>query len=87
MLLLCSFFRLKETFQEKNGLTTSLLFFFENAKNLGRSTTTLNVACESIRMLSQATLNGEKKEDGLKRIRINGGRKAMFDCNLEGAEI
>ena len=37
MLLLCSFFRLKELFQVKNGLTTSLLFFFENAKNLGRS--------------------------------------------------
>ena len=36
MLLLCSFFRLKELFQVKNGLTTSLLFF-ENAKNLGRS--------------------------------------------------
>ena len=34
MLLLCSFFRLKELFQVKNGLTTSLLFF-ENAKNLG----------------------------------------------------
>ena len=28
MLLLCSFFRLKELFQVKNGLTTSLLFFF-----------------------------------------------------------
>ena len=37
MLLLFSFFRLKELFQVKNGLTTSLLFFFENAKNLGRS--------------------------------------------------
>ena len=38
MLLLCSFFRLKELFQVKNGVTTSLLFFFlENAKNLGRS--------------------------------------------------
>ena len=36
MLLLCSFFRLKELFQVKNGLTTSLLFF-ENAKNLGGS--------------------------------------------------
>ena len=35
MLLLCSFFRLKELFQVKNGLTTSLLFFF--AKNLGWS--------------------------------------------------
>ena len=38
MLLLCSFFRLKELFQVKNGVTTSFLFFFfENAKNLGRS--------------------------------------------------
>ena len=39
VLLLCSFFRLKELFQVKNGLTTSLPFFscFENAKNLGRS--------------------------------------------------
>ena len=36
VLLLCSFFRLKELFQVKNGVTTSLLFFFfsENAKNL-----------------------------------------------------
>ena len=38
VLLLRSFYRLKEFFQVKNGLTTSLLvFFFENAKNLGRS--------------------------------------------------
>ena len=37
VLLLRSFFRLKELFQVKNGLTTSLLFFFENAKNSGRS--------------------------------------------------
>ena len=36
VLLLCSFFRLKEPFQVKNGLTTSLRFF-ENAKNLGQS--------------------------------------------------
>ena len=36
MLLLCSFFRLKESFEVKNGLTTSLLLFlFENAKNTG----------------------------------------------------
>ena len=38
MLLVCSFFKLKELFQEKNGLTKSLLFFFENAENLGRTT-------------------------------------------------
>ena len=37
MLLLCSFFRLKELFQVKNGLTTLLLFSFGNAKNLGWS--------------------------------------------------
>ena len=41
MLLLCSFFRLKELFQVKNGVTTSLLFSFffcfEIAKNLDRS--------------------------------------------------
>ena len=38
VLLLCSFFRLKELFHVRNGLTTSLLFFcFENAKNLGGS--------------------------------------------------
>ena len=40
MLSLCSFFRLKESFQVKNGLSTSyffFFFFFEHAKNLGRS--------------------------------------------------
>ena len=39
ILLLCSFFRLKELFQVKNDSTTSFLFsfFFDNAKNLGRS--------------------------------------------------
>ena len=37
MLLLCSFFRLRELFQVKNGSTTSLHFFLKKAKNLGRS--------------------------------------------------
>ena len=40
MLLLCSFFRPKELFEMKNGVTTSTRYFFfflENAKNLGRS--------------------------------------------------
>ena len=36
VLLLWSFFRLQEVFQVENGLTTSLLFFFEETKNLGR---------------------------------------------------
>ena len=37
MLLLCSFFRLKELFQVKKGVTVLLLFFFENTKKWGRS--------------------------------------------------
>ena len=37
MHVLCSFFRLKELFQVKNGLTKLLLFCFQNAKNLGQS--------------------------------------------------
>ena len=51
MLLLCSFFRLKELFQVKNGVTTLLLFFFflKMAKI----------------WVGQTTVNGEKKEDGL----------------------
>ena len=49
MLLLCSFFKLKELFQVKNGLTTSLLFFLKMLKI----------------WVGQTTLNGEKKEDGL----------------------
>ena len=37
MLLLSSYLRLKELLQVKNGVSTSLLFFFKKAKNLGRS--------------------------------------------------
>ena len=37
MLLLCSFFRLKELFQVKNGLTTSLLFLRQKGC-VGRTT-------------------------------------------------
>ena len=49
MLLLCSFFRLKELFQVKNGVTMSLLFFLKMPKI----------------WVSQTTVNTEKKEDGL----------------------
>ena len=52
MLLLCSFSRLKELFQVKNGVTTSLLFFSENAKI----------------WVGWTMVNGEKKEDGLIRV-------------------
>ena len=56
MLLLCAIFRLKELFQVKNGLTTSLLFFpLENAKNLGRSD----------------DAKRRKKEDGFTVISLN----------------
>ena len=52
VLLLCSFFRLKELFQVKNGLTTSLLFFLKMPKI----------------WVGRTTVNGERKEDGLKII-------------------
>ena len=54
MLLLCSFFRLKELFEVKNGLTTSLLFVFiiKNIEKMPKI------------WVSQTMLNG-KKEDGL----------------------
>ena len=37
MPIICSFFILTELFQVKNGLTTKLGFFVENARSLGRS--------------------------------------------------
>ena len=46
MLLLFSFFRLKELFQVKNGLTTSLLFFLKMPKI----------------WVGRTTVNGEKKD-------------------------
>ena len=49
MLLLCSFFRLKELFQVKNGVTTLLLFFLKMPRI----------------WVGRTTVNGEKKEDGL----------------------
>ena len=49
-LLLCSFFRLKELFQVKNGVTTSLLFLGGKIPKI---------------WVGRATVNGEKKEDGL----------------------
>ena len=49
--ILCLFFRLKELFQVKNGLTTLLHFFFF-------------LTIPKI-WVGRTTLNGEKKEDGL----------------------
>ena len=42
MLLLCSFFRIKELFQVKNGLITSLIFFFFEMPKIWVGRTTLN---------------------------------------------
>ena len=65
MLLLCSFFRLKELFQVKNGLTRSLLFFLKMPKIwVGR--TTLNG--EKIRRMAQINKNMQRFIDALKRI-------------------
>ena len=52
MLLLCSFFRLKELFQVKNGLTTSLpfVFFFLKIPKI---------------WVGRKTLYGEKEKGGL----------------------
>ena len=54
MLLLCSFFRLKELFQVKNGVTTLLLFFF--------------FLKMSKIWVGWMTVNREKKDDGLSLI-------------------
>ena len=51
MLLICSFFRLQELFQVKNGSTTTLLFFFWKMPKIWVGRMTLN--------------GGKKKEDGL----------------------
>ena len=48
--ILYSFFRLKELFQAKNGLTTSLLLFFLTMPKI---------------WVGRTTLNGEKKKDSL----------------------
>ena len=78
MLLLCSFFRLKELFQVKNGLTTSLLFFLENAKNLGRSDDTKRAKKEDglasiwLRTLTHVNFNHVNKIDAkYKVLRLN----------------
>ena len=42
MLLLCSFFRLKELFQVKNAVTTSLLFFLLKMPKIWVGRTTVN---------------------------------------------
>ena len=65
ILLLCSFFRLKELFQVKNDSTTSFLFsFFLIMPKI---------------WVGRKTLNGEKKEDGLMHRRIFRAEIQYFD--------
>ena len=74
MLLLNSFFRLKELFREKNGLTRSLLIFFLKMPKI---------------WVGQMTLNGEKKTMALqsnsvmdKSVCINGVSILSGSCYL-----
>ena len=64
MLLLCSFFRLKELFKVKNGLTTLLRFFFSF---LFFSFFFSLLKIPNI-WVGRTTLNGEIKGDGLNRM-------------------
>ena len=62
MLLLCSFFRLKELSQVKNGVTTSLLFFFLKMPKI---------------WVGRTTVNGEKKEDGLMYDKVTSDNSSL----------
>ena len=65
MLLLCSFFRLKELFQVKNGVTTSFLFFLKMPKI----------------WVGRTTVNGEKQEDGLTEKRNASASRWYNNCS------
>ena len=73
MLLLCSFFRLKELFQVKNGLTTSLLLVLKMLKI----------------WVGRTTLNGEKKKRGWPNENLNSTisiKRIEPNRNLTSAE-
>ena len=65
MLLPCSFFRLKELFQVKNGVSTSLVFFFLKMPKIWVGWTTVNrkkkrmTKCTEI-SLENFYVNGQK---------------------------
>ena len=62
MLLLCSFFRLKELFQVKNAVTTSLLFFLLKMPKIWVGRTTVNVEKKEDELILKKKQNNEKKE-------------------------
>ena len=67
MLLLSSFFRLKELFPEKNGLTRSLLFFF------------FFFFLKMTKIwVGQTKLNGEQQEDAWPKATAN--EESAFHC-------
>ena len=76
MLSLCSFFRLKELFQVKNGSTKSFLFFFLKMPKIS---------------VGRTKLNGERKEDGLIRkdfryqSRLNFGCQSKRHCEIQNS--
>ena len=72
VLLVCPFFRLKKLFQEKNGLTMSLLFFFLKMPKI---------------WVGPTTPNGEKRENGLSqpdsvKISFNSIGNSMICSNI-----
>ena len=70
MLSLCSFFRLKELFQVKNGVTTSLLFLFLKMPKI---------------LVGRTTLNGEKK-GGWPYVYHKGGGRGLGGLKVFGRE-
>ena len=65
-------FQIKRIISSEKWFNYVVTFFFENAKNLGRSDDA-----------KRRKKRGWPKKNPFKR----GVRKARFDCNLEGAQI
>ena len=75
MLLLCSFFRLKELFQVKNAITTSLLFFLLKMPKIWVGRMTVNGEKKrgwaNIKKNKQTKQNNEKKERKKEKFKKN----------------
>ena len=87
MLLLCSFFRLKELFQVKNGLTTSfhrlflffVFVFFLKMRQIWVGRTTLNLH-RTQTSLSRAQRKAPEEEADTKRRKIEDGQTRI--CSI-----
>ena len=75
VLLLCSFFRLKELFQVKNAVTTSLLFFLLKMPKIWVGRMTVNGEKKrgwaNIKKNKQTKQNNEKKERKKEKFKKN----------------